>query len=171
MDEIWTYLGNQLGFSETGRIILYQYIVPRIKAIGLEVFEPFTECAKGVDFASVGKIPDYEGRVRFWKEFNTRVGLINKKGMKKSRIMSPVLDGGPALDDGVGNEIGHYTAKGYGRIIALRTDFRLSENLGAIINPQIESDIFETEGRICTTMDEWYAELEREYKRLKGKCL
>lgn len=166
--EIWTYLGNQLGFSETGRIILYQHIVPRIKVIDLEVFEPFTECAKGVDFSRANTFSVYEDRVRFWKEFNEKMGPMNKLGMKKSRIMSPVLDGGPVLDDGVANEIGHYAAKRYGKIIALRTDFRLSENLGAIINPQIESDIYETDGKICRTMDDWYSELEKEYKRLKG---
>ena len=166
--EIWTYLGSQLGFSETGRIILYQHIVPRIRDIGLNVFEPFTECAKGVDFNKANAFPLYEDRVKFWKGFNEKLGGVNKLGMKKSQIMSPVLDGGPVLDDGVANEIGHYAAKRYGKIIALRTDFRLSENLGALINPQIESDIFETGGKICRAMDDWYSELAEEYGRLQG---
>jgi hypothetical protein len=170
MNKIFTYLANGLGFSETGRILLHDYIVPKIRIIdleGLEVVEPFLECAKRINFSRAEDFPLYEERVNFWKKVNEQLPKMNKNFMKDCQMMSPVLDGGHSVDDGVANEIGHYAVEKYGPIIALRTDVRMAENIGAIVNPQIEDDIYESGGKICRTMKEWFQEVENTYRQLK----
>ena len=95
--------------------------------------------------------------------------------MKQSHCQFAILDGGPAVDDGVASEIGYYAAlvengvipKGFGRIFALRSDFRLAENIGCLVNAQIEGYIHQTGGKISKTLDEWFKDIEQWHKTVQ----
>jgi nucleoside 2-deoxyribosyltransferase len=145
---VYAYLPNQLGFSETGKYVLEKKIKPRLREIGLQVLDPFVECAKELDFSQLEKLTLYSDVVKFWNEFNYKIPRINDPLMQKSHCMLPILDGGHAVDDGVASEIGYYAGIKRGPIFALRSDFRLSENVAAMVNPQIIGYIASSGGKL-----------------------
>jgi len=159
MKTIDAYLANQLGFSETGKYVLERKIKPRLREIGLNVLDPFVECAKELNFSQLEKLTLYSDVMKFWSEFNHRIPEINNKLMQRSDCMLPILDGGHAVDDGVASEIGYYAGLKRGPIFALRSDFRLSENLASTINPQILGYINLSGGKLIEgqhAMDKWF---------------
>jgi hypothetical protein len=169
--EIRGYLTNQWGFSETGRILIKQ-VKDKIKNIGIIVLDPFEECSKELDFEELSKLTDFEAKREYWKKFSRRITPINNRLMRMSHCHLPILDGGPAVDDGVSSEIGYYAAlveegiiqKRFGKIFALRSDFRLGENIGCLVNPQIEGYIYQTGGKISTNLDDWLKEISSWYQ-------
>ena len=165
--KIGLYLANQLGFSETGRIALNIFIITKLEQIGYKVWEPFREGAKYLDIEHINSLNTYEERRKAFAIANQKIARNNIIMPSKSKVMAPILDGGHSVDDGVAGELGEYYARGYGPIIALRTDFRLSENIGCLVNLQLEKYIKKSGGKICASMNEWYAKLERVYKQLK----
>lgn len=174
--EIKGYLSNQWGFSETGRILVKQ-VKDRIKDIGIVVLDPFEECVKELDFRELAKLTDFEEKRKYWETFNRKVTPINNKLMRQSQCQFAILDGGPAVDDGVSSEIGYYAAlveegvisKGFGRIFALRSDFRLGENIGCLVNPQIEGYIHQTGGKICQNLNDWFEDIDHWYQQVNNK--
>jgi len=153
------YLANQFGFFEYGRMFLNKIVVPEMQNRGIKVYEPFSIMEKKLDMKYIMSATEYDERVKRWNEFSDLIGPTNKESMKNSQMMIPILDGGHSVDDGVSSEISHYAAKEYGPIIALRTDFRLAENLGTRVNAQIVDDIKNSKGKICTSAKEWYSEI------------
>ena len=155
---------DKFGFSEEGRILLYDIIVPKLEK-WFDVNEPFRECMKyfpaELKDQKIRDTMDY-GKVRnLYARFNSGAAATNRRLMEKSKIMAAILDGGHTIDDGTAGEIGRYCAKKYGPIIALRTDMRLGENIGSSINLQIESDIIRSKGKLCISIEEWYNELKK----------
>jgi hypothetical protein len=167
------YLSNQWGFSETGRILVNQ-VKNKIDEIGITVLDPFEICGKELNFQALEKLTYYEARVAYWTQFTRRVTPINNSLMRNSHCQFAILDGGPAVDDGVASEIGYYAAlveagaipQPFGRIFALRTDFRLGENIGCSVNPQIEGYIYQTGGSIHKTLDEFFVHIDNWNKTL-----
>ena len=167
------YLSNQWGFSETGRILVKQ-VKDRIKDIGIVVLDPFEECGKELDFGELAKLTDFEAKRKYWEQFSRKVTPINNKLMRQSHCQFSILDGGPSVDDGVSSEIGYYAAlveegvipKGFGRIFALRSDFRLGENIGCLVNPQIEGYIYQTGGKISRNLDDWFKDISSWYQQV-----
>jgi len=148
MKIINAYLPNQLGFSETGKYVLEKRIKPKLREIGLHVLDPFVECAKELNLSRLGKLKRYDDVVKFWTDFNYKIPRINNALMQKSDCMLPILDGSHAVDDGVASEIGYYVGIKRGPIFALRSDFRLSENVAATVNPQIIGYIDASGGKL-----------------------
>jgi hypothetical protein len=171
--EIKGYLSNQWGFSETGRILVKQ-VKDKIKDIGIIVLDPFEECGKVVDFKILAKLTDFEAKRRYWEQFSRKVTPINNSLMRQSHCQFAILDGGPAVDDGVASEIGYYAAlvetgiipSRFSRIFALRSDFRLGENIGCSVNPQIEGYVCQTGGKISKNLDEWFKDIESWYSQM-----
>ena len=147
MGEITGYLSNQFGFSETGRYVIDSLIKSRIEKIGIKINYPFLECGKELDFNLLNSLKSYDERVKYWADFNAKVTPINNRLMKSSDCMLAILDGGPALDDGVSSEIGFYAGIERGPIFALRSDFRLCENIASTINAQVLGYIIQSGGK------------------------
>jgi len=163
------YLANQFGFSETGRYLLDNKIRPRLVSIGLTVNDPFIECGKEIDhkFLAEMKIRDKHNEiVKFWNGFNTKVTAINNRLMQDSDCMLAILDGGADIDSGVASEMGYYAGISRGPIFALRSDFRLSENIAATINAQVMGYILMSKGKLIDVtdggdmMDKWFGAIE-----------
>jgi hypothetical protein len=134
------YVASQLGFSIPGKQqlnIFYGRLRQEARVLPLC---PFTACAEYLDFSKLERLRSMDEVLGFWNDFNKIVGPVNYGVlMPKSMLMIAILDGGHALDDGVCAEIGHYATeyKGQKPIIGIRSDFRLSENFSAPINPAV----------------------------------
>lgn len=152
------YLANQFGFSETGRLLLDKIIIPPLES-KYKVLEPFLEGAKFYPKSGINSTDSYKKKVELLKEFNYTLGNYNNHLMRQSDKMTPILDGGHSVDDGIGSEIGFFYSLKKGPIIALRTDFRMNENIACIVNLQVERYIYDSGGKILTSMDEWFNEL------------
>jgi nucleoside 2-deoxyribosyltransferase len=139
------YLANQLGFSETGKIILSKHIIPELEKY-FTVLEPFR------DSGTIKKMTSQDAA--------KAIILLNRKLMSKSKVMAPILDGSHATDDGIASEIAEYALKRIGPIIALRTDLRQHDSNFAV-NPQLSGYIRESGGKLCASLAEWYSELRK----------
>lgn len=132
------YVASQLGFNEAGKCILQEEIYPTLKKkAGVLALCPFTACGEYLDSSELNDKMSVGAQTKFWNEFNEIVGKVNYETlMPKSKFMIALLDGGHSVDDGVSAEIGYYAAK-HGKIIGIRSDFRLAENPAAPINPAV----------------------------------
>jgi hypothetical protein len=160
------YLANQFGFSETGRHLLETLVKPKIMEMGILINDPFIECGKELDYAYLAKLEKggkYSTLKRYWQEFSLKVTPINNRLMQNSDCMITILDGGHALDDGVSSEIGYYAGIARGPIFALRSDFRLAENITAPINTQVYGYILQSKGMLATVPDaieKWFSAIK-----------
>lgn len=157
--EVTGYLANQFGFSETGLWLLNDLIKPGLERIGINILEPFTEVGKVIDFSSLDSLKYHEERKSRLRGFSERIGPINDKLMQKSDCLLALLDGGPAVDDGVAGEIGYYAGIKRGPIFALRSDFRCGENMSVSINPQLLGYILGSRGELYEppkAIDRWF---------------
>jgi nucleoside 2-deoxyribosyltransferase len=129
------YVASQLGFNTHGKEYLNKFFYPALKAdAGVLPLCPFTACDEYLDFTKLSDEMPVKSQKKFWSEFSEIIGEVNYKTlMPKSKFMISILDGGHAVDDGVSAEIGYYAAN-HGRIIGIRSDFRLAENPAAPIN-------------------------------------
>lgn len=165
------YFPNQLGFSETGTMLL-DIIKPRIEEIGIKVYDPFVECGKEFDLSNLNSLEKYSDRERYLKKFSQKIGKINNALMKKSDCLIAILDGGHSVDDGVASEIGFYAGIKRGPIFALRSDFRLAENMALSINAQILSYIQMSRGYLAeppNAMDKWHNRIKKWHSQFQIK--
>src|SRR3989344_3402324 len=172
--EIKGYLANQFGFSETGMYILDNLIKPRIREIGIIIHDPFIECAKELDLNYLEKLDNYGGRKKYLEEFSKKVTPINNGLMQDSDCLIAILDGGHVIDDGVASEIGYYAGIRRGPIFALRSDFRLGENMAVLINPQVEGYIALSQGYLASgknSLGMWFEKINDWHKILSSKLL
>lgn len=169
MKEVKGYLSNQFGFSETGRILLEEKIKPRIREIGITINDPFEICGKEIDWEYLATLKDYEDVKKFWRAFSMKITPINNRLMKDSDCQLAILDGGPAVDDGVSSEIGYYAGIERGPIFALRSDFRLSENMTVHINSQVFGYIIQSGGVLADgvgAMDKWFSAIKNWHQKI-----
>ena len=168
MREVKAYLASQFGFSQTGKYILDNLIIPKIKETGIIVIDPFVECDKEFDVDYLESLEKYEDRKEYLRDFNKEITPINNRLMQKSDCLVAILDGGHSVDDGVASEIGYYAGIKKGPIFALRSDFRLGENMAVSINPQILGYIYQSGGflddciyKFFTDIKNWHDSLVR----------
>lgn len=157
------YVAGPLGFSESGISFYYNELLPIIKELGYEIFDPWANSPKD----KIEEIKNQEnllsvGEVReAWKEINQEIGINNIHALDEADGLVAILDG-PDVDSGTAAEIGYFCGKHKGRpIIGYRNDFRLSsENIGGIINIQVEQFIYLTKGTIVKNIEELRRELK-----------
>ena len=164
------YVSNQFGFSELLRNhVLNAVIIPRLETIGFEVLEPFGECKKYHDPTYFASIRLYDERAAYLKDFNAKITSTNNALIDSSNCMAAVLDGGHAVDDGTASEIGYYAGRKIGPVFALRSDFRLAENLAAPVNIQIMDYITQSGGLLIDgpgAVEKWFLAIENFYKSM-----
>jgi len=170
MREVYGYLANQFGFSETGLYLLDHLIKPRIEKIGIIINDPFIECGKELDPENLLQLKSHNAVKKYWERFSKKVTPINNRLMQNSHCMLALLDGGHAIDDGVASEIGYYTALGKGPIFALRSDFRGGENIATLINPQVLGYISQSKGQLIdgtNAIERWFEAVKLWYDSFK----
>ncbi len=153
------YIASPLGFFESGRIFLYEYLIPLVESLGLEVLDPWKLTPES-EIKRVASIEDYSKRKEEWCRLNMIIGENNKKAIESSQGLLAILDGCD-VDSGTAAEIGF--AYGLGKkIIAYRSDFRLSsDNEGCTVNLQVEFFIKSSGGTISRDLPGLREELIR----------
>lgn len=154
------YIASPLGFSESGRLFLYERLIPVMNELDLDCIDPWKLTPEGM-IDRVNKIQDTQEKKREWIKLNRIIAENNKSGIIKSDGILAVLDG-TDVDSGTASEIGYGAALNK-KICGYRSDFRNSgDNEGAIVNLQVEYFILNSGGRIVSDL----AELKDELKRL-----
>jgi nucleoside 2-deoxyribosyltransferase len=164
MGDVKAYLANQFLFSETGRYALDTLIKPRIREIGIAINDPFEACGKELHLDKLAKLTLYEDVRKFWAEFSDKISPINNSLMQDSDCFLGILDGSHSVDDGVASEIGYYAGIKRGPIFALRSDFRLAENISLGVNAQILGYIKSSNGAYVdgpNAIEKWFSTIKQ----------
>ncbi len=145
------YIASPLGFSEAGRYFYYEKLLPMITRVGFQtILDPWV-LTDAAFIESAIRAPEGPKRRKRWSEINIIIGKNNAEAIKSCTVVVAILDG-PDVDSGTAAEVGN--AAGLGKlIIGYRNDFRLSaDNVGSIVNLQVEYFIRESGGDIATSL-------------------
>ena len=157
------YLAGPLGFSEAGREFHNRTLVPKLRALGHFILDPWKLTEK-TKIDAVMRLAYGPKRRDAWRRLNPIMGANNRAAIDKADSVVAVLDG-VDVDSGTAAEIGYAFAKGK-PILGYRGDFRLSaDNEGSTVNLQVEYFIRESGGDIVTSV----AGLAPALKRLEGR--
>jgi nucleoside 2-deoxyribosyltransferase len=149
------YVASPLGFAEATRSFSNDVLVPRLRAAGLEVLDPW---AGGAAIDAALRLDDPEARVAALRRANDEVGRANAEMIERCDAVLAVLDGAD-VDSGTAAEVGYAAALGR-PIVGWRSDFRSAgDNAGSVVNLQVQHFIERTGGRILTTLDDATAAL------------
>lgn len=146
------YIASPFGFSEAGRIFLYQELEPIFAKEGYATLDPWKLTPQAELDAATGLPYGFEKREK-WRVLNQLIGKNNALAIRESDGLFAVLDG-VDIDSGTASEIGFAAALGK-PILGYRSDFRLSsDNEGAVVNLQVEYFIRMNGGKIITSKDQ-----------------
>lgn len=143
------YLAGPLGFSELGRVG-QDHLAQELARLGYEVLDPFNLTSKA-EIERVAGLRSLDEQRDAWRILNRQIGETNRKAIDDADALVAVLDG-VDVDSGTAAEIGYAFARGK-PIVGYRGDFRLSaDNIGSIVNLQVEYFIRASGGSIVTTI-------------------
>jgi nucleoside 2-deoxyribosyltransferase len=153
------YIASPYGFSEAGRVFLYDKLIPVINDAGINCIDPWTLTSEKLILEAINTIDPFIKKEK-WINLNRIIAENNINAIKNSYGMLAVLDG-TDVDSGTAAEIGFAAALNK-KIVGYRGDFRQSgDNEGTIINLQVEYFILHSGGRIVFNLDELKEELRR----------
>ena len=153
------YPAGPLGFSEAGRAFYYGTFLPMLVELGYEPRDPWTLTPETA-VSDVEAMPYGEAKREAWRKLNITIGENNRNAIVTSRLVVAILDG-PDVDSGTAAEIGYAAGRDI-PIIGYRGDFRISaDNVGAMVNLQVEHFIRRNGGTIVQTMNDLRRELKR----------
>lgn len=144
------YVASPLGFFEAGRRYSAEVLLPAVVRFGLVPVDPWSLSPAPPDRESSGTESEFQSAIHGWSE---RAAAANALAIESSDAMLGVLDGSD-VDSGTAAEIGFAAALGK-LVVGLRTDYRRSgENIGVIVNLQVQYFVECTGGRIVTSLAE-----------------
>lgn len=148
------YLASPYGFTDAGREFMNNKMIPNIQNDKFEILNPWNVLDSiSQRVKKINLLCDIEEQKQSFKILNQEVALANEKMLKRAEVVVAILDGSD-VDSGVASEIGYAYALGK-KIIGYRSDFRLSgDDLGAIVNIQVEYFINESGGSIVTNLSQ-----------------
>ncbi len=140
------YIASPLGFSEVGRYWMNHVLFPAIKALGLEIIDPWNSIYNK-EFEDLNKLPPSKERNEMMSFVDLRCGQMNENSIVYADGVLAILDG-QDVDSGTASEVGYASALGK-PILGYRGDFRLcSDNPGTTVNLQVEYFIKKNGGLI-----------------------
>jgi len=155
------YLASPFGFSESTFSFMNKF-EQALEELQFIILNPWKLCSTD-DFKEIVNIQDPKMKIEKLKELNYKIGQRNEKSILESDIIIAILDG-IDVDSGTASEIGYACAKEK-KIYGYRNDFRQAgENLGSIINVQVEYWIAKSGGKIFQSLDELTKFFEAENK-------
>ncbi len=153
------YVASPLGFSESGRLFLYEKLIPLLEQFNLICIDPWKLTPDNL-IENVNKIENGIEKKKEWIKLNRIIAENNKKGIIEADGILAILDG-TDVDSGTASEIGFGAALNK-KICGYRSDFRrCGDNDGAIVNLQVEYFILNSGGRIVSDLAELKDELKR----------
>ncbi len=161
-NNIKIYLASPLGFSESTFSFMNK-IEEELENLNFNVLNPWKLCSVE-DFKEIDKIEDPKLKIEKLKILNYKIGERNEQSILDSDLIIAILDG-VDVDSGTASEIGYACAKRK-MIYGYRNDFRQAgENLGSIINIQVEYWIKKNGGKIFLDLDEMIKYFKIKYKK------
>lgn len=144
------YIASPLGFAASTTAFMHELVAKLDGVVKIE--NPWDAVRFVDDFAEISTLESHTERVSRLQEINHELGKTNAERIDKSDAVLAILDG-VDVDSGTAAEIGYAFAKGK-RVYGLRTDFRLAgDNIGAIVNLQVQYFIEASGGRVVTDAD------------------
>ncbi len=133
------YVASGLGFNYPGRHFLDHYIHPTIRNIKGFALDPFALCGELLDpclFDGTRLLRDIK---KGWERFNDIVIPTVNYGLAIPRagLLFAVCEGYP-VDEGMSTEIRDAVANNI-PVVAVRSDFRLAENIATGTNPAVRA--------------------------------
>lgn len=155
------YIASPLGFSEAGRLWYEGVLKPKLRSINIEIIDPWG-LTKKEQIDAVQAMQFGTEQREAWKDLDLVIGRHNMEGLDRADMVIAILDG-VDVDSGTASEIGY--AAGKGKFIeGYRGDFRLSaDNIGSIVNLQVEYFIRSHNGDISFTVEDLVESLKRKY--------
>lgn len=155
------YVASPLGFTETGKYFYYEKLLPMIAQMGFEILDPWVLTEPSL-ISYANDAPEGAARRRRFEEVNEIIGRNNALAIRSCSLLVAILDGSD-VDSGTAAEIGNAAGLGK-RIIGYRNDFRLSsDNVGSVVNLQVEYFIREHGGSIASSLDLLEETLKQEW--------
>lgn len=155
---ISAYVAGPDGFSEATRDFMEVRLIPWLRGLDVTVINPW-EINAVEPFAHIYAMDHGQERNTAIDEMNMRIGERNlEEGIRPCTFVIANLDG-QEIDSGTAAEIGAAAVLGK-RIYGRRSDFRLSGEIGAIVNVQVAYFIRMTGGRIVTSFGDLQKEVE-----------
>jgi nucleoside 2-deoxyribosyltransferase len=145
------YLASPLGFAASTRGFMETLIAELSEHVDIE--NPWDDTQFERSFAEIDTLDSFSERQRRLQAINTEIGRSNAERIDRCDAVFAILDG-VDVDSGTAAEIGY--AFGRGKIVSgVRTDFRLAgDNLGAVVNLQVQYFIEASGGCVVTTADD-----------------
>jgi nucleoside 2-deoxyribosyltransferase len=141
------YLASPLGFAASTRDFMNE-LIPAISA-HVDVENPWDDTRFDAEFAEIATLDSLAKREARLRRINEELGRSNAHRIDRSDAVFAILDG-VDVDSGTAAEIGYGFARGK-VVCGLRTDFRLAgDNIGAIVNLQVQYFIEASGGSIVT---------------------
>lgn len=136
------YLANPEWFTESGRIMIQERVLPSLVNAGVTVYEPFREFYA----RATQKFGEFDLSKR---EICLFGAYSNVQAIKSAKMILAVLDG-VDVDSGTASEI-WWGSMIWKRIVGIRTDFRWNsaDGVAVKINLQVEWFISMSGGIIC----------------------
>lgn len=154
----WVYLASPLGFATSMKLFMEELVEALSEFVVVE--NPWSAgTVSEAERAETEAITDRHAHAAAVHGLNHRIAAGNEASIRRCDLLVAVLDG-VDVDSGTASEIGF--AFGLGKPCwGLRTDFRLTgENVGAIVNLQVQYWIEAGGGTIVTSVDDLVAVLE-----------
>lgn len=151
------YLAGPLGFSEVGSHFHKTKLIPLVTEVGFDIRDPW-ELTPFALIKPALDLPFGLEKKQAWEKLNPIIGQNNEDAIKESHIIIAILDG-IDVDSGTAAEIacGAMMRK---PTFGYRGDFRLaSDNVGSIVNLQVEHFIYTRGGVIVTDLESLKAAL------------
>ncbi|HYJ12369.1 MAG TPA: nucleoside 2-deoxyribosyltransferase [Thermomicrobiales bacterium] len=145
------YLASPLGFAHSTAGFMAQVV----DALGphVDILNPWDDKRFEDEFAALAQEESFSHRRTRLSEINQELARNNTADIDAADGVFAVLDG-VDVDSGTAAEIGYAYAKGK-RVYGLRTDFRLAgDNLGAIVNLQVQFFIEASGGNIALALSD-----------------
>lgn len=144
------YIASPLGFAVSTTAFMHDLIARLDGIVAIE--NPWDDVRFVDDFAEIATLERHAERVSRLKKINHELGKTNAQRIDRSDAVLAILDG-VDVDSGTAAEIGYAFAKGK-TVYGLRTDFRLAgDNIGSIVNLQVQYFIEASGGRVVTDVD------------------
>lgn len=144
------YIASPLGFAASTMAFMNE-LISRLEG-KIEIENPWDDVRFVNDFAEIATLESYHDRFTRLQAINHELGRSNAERIDRSDAVFAILDG-VDVDSGTASEIGYAFAKGK-KVFGLRTDFRLAgDNLGSIVNLQVQYFIEASGGRVVTDLD------------------
>lgn len=145
------YLASPLGFAASTGHFMAELVA--VLSARVDVSNPWDDHRFDQELTEISTLSDYGERVRRLHAVNHQLGQGNEERIRSADALIAVLDG-VDVDSGTAAEIGFAYGLGM-RLYGIRTDFRLAgDNLGSIVNLQVQYFIEQSGGRIVTTLAE-----------------